>query len=57
MLDKLKSIDVYGHPINVLFKGGTRHNTLFGSVFTLLTILTVLLFASSRMIEMIEHTD
>ena len=57
MLDKLKSIDVYGHPINVLYKGGTRHNTLFGSLFTLLTTVTVLIFASSRIIEMIQHTD
>ena len=57
MLDKLKSIDVYGHPINVLYKGGTTHNTLLGSMFTLITTVTVLLFASSRMVDLVYHND
>ena len=57
MLEKLKSIDGYGHPVSVLYKGGTTHNTVFGSVFTLLTSALVLIFATSRLIEMMHHTD
>ena len=57
MLDRLKSIDGYGHPVGVLYKGGTTHNTLFGSVFTLLTTALILIFATSRLIEMMDHSD
>ena len=57
MLKKLKSIDIYGHPIGVLYKGSTTYQTLFGSIFTLLTTATVLIFASSKMTEIIQHTD
>ena len=57
MLQKLKSIDGYGHPVSVLYKGSTTHNTLFGSVLTLLTSALVLIFATSRLIEMMQHTD
>ena len=57
MLEKLKSIDGYGHPVSVLYKGGTTHNTLFGSMFTLLTSALVLIFATSRLVEMMYHTD
>ena len=53
MLKKLKSIDIYGHPIGVLYKGSTTYQTLFGSIFTLLTTATVLIFASSKMTEII----
>ena len=45
MLDFIKSLDKYGHPIGVHYKGGSTHNTLFGSVFTLITNITVLIYA------------
>ena len=53
MLEKLKSIDIYGHPVGVQYKGNRTHNTLLGSLFTILTSTMVLLFAASRMIEII----
>ena len=57
LLEKFKAFDGYGHPVSVLFKGGTTHNTLFGSLITLLTSALVLIFATSRIIEMMDHTD
>ena len=37
MQKKFESIDIYGHPISVLYKGGTSHKTICGSIATLCT--------------------
>ena len=57
MLKYIKSIDIYGHPIGVQYKGQTRHATIFGSIFSIIAIVTVLLFASERFISMISNSS
>ena len=53
----LKSIDVFGHPIGVLYRGNTAHNTVFGSIISLIMIAFLLAFATTRMIDTLNHTN
>ena len=53
----LKSIDVFGHPIGVLYRGNTAHKTVFGSIVSLIMIAFLLAFATMRMIETVSHTN
>ena len=57
MIKFLRSIDIYGHPIGVLYKGNTSYNSLLGSVFTLITTVIVLAFSISNLAETISHTN
>ena len=57
MIKLLKSIDIYGHPISVLYRGEKTHNTLLGSVFSILTTAVVLFFALDRLIKMLSYEN
>ena len=57
MLKFLKSLDMYGHPIGVLYKGDTRHRTWLGCVCSILTMLFILLFASQALLAMATKTS
>ena len=57
MIKFLKSIDIYGHPISVLYRGEKTHNTLLGSVFSILTTAVVLFFALDRLIKMLSYEN
>ena len=52
MLKFLKSKDIYGHNVGVLYKSNTHHNTLFGSFLSLVTFLVILSFAILKFIEL-----
>ena len=57
MIDFLKKVDIFGYPIGVHYKGGTSHNTIFGSVLSLLTILWVLLYGAVTLLQTIQHLN
>ena len=57
MLKLLKSIDTFGHPIGVLYKGKTTHNTVFGSFITLIMTTIVLGYATMNMIETVNRSN
>ena len=57
MLKFLKSIDIYGHPIGVLYKGQTTHKTHFGSLLSILTTAVVLAYSLQEFIGMITHDN
>ena len=57
MIKFLRSIDIYGHPIGVLYKGNTSYNSLVGSVFTLITTVIVLAYSVAILAETIAHTN
>ena len=57
MIKFLRSIDIYGHPIGVLYKGNTAYNSLLGSVFTIITTVIVLSFSVANLAETISHTN
>ena len=54
MLKFFRSLDIYGHPIGVKYKGDTSYKTLLGSLFSLCTTSILLFFAVARMIEMVD---
>ena len=56
MLKYIKSVDIYGHPIGVHYKGQTTHATILGSVFSIIMIAAVLLFAADRYLSMITNS-
>ena len=53
----LKSIDVFGHPIGVLYKSSTTHNTVFGSFITIIMTTILLGYATMRMIETVDRSN
>ena len=57
MTKYLKSIDVYGHPIGVLYYGQTRHKTIFGALLSIATIVVVLLYASEQFLATITSAN
>jgi hypothetical protein len=40
----IRQLDMYGHPINLAFKGETTHKTLLGGVFTILANVIIVSF-------------
>ena len=57
MIDFLKRLDIFGHPIGVHYKGQTTHNTIFGSMLSLLIILWVLAYAAFTFMDTVHHTN
>ena len=57
MLKFFKSLDIYVHPIGVLYKGDSSYKTLLGSFFSLVTTSIVLFFAVARLIEMMDRSN
>ena len=53
----LKSIDVYGHPIGVLYNGETKHKTMFGTILSIATIVVVLIYASQQLVATITKSN
>ena len=45
LLRRFLAIDVFGHPINVNYKGNETHNTLIGSVLSLVVYACTLAIA------------
>ena len=50
-------MDIFGYPIGVHYKGSTSHNTIFGTVLSLFTIIWVLLYGAKTLIKTIHHLD
>lgn len=53
----LKKFDIFGHPISVLYKGNTKQNTILGSIFSILTAVSVTIFAVNSLIEGLSHRN
>ena len=51
----LKRVDIFGHPIGVHYKGQTTHNTISGSLVSLMMISWVLFYAAATFLETIKH--
>ena len=47
-----KSIDIYGHPIGVHYKGNSTYQTKLGSLVTLFTFVFVTIYAAILVIEL-----
>jgi hypothetical protein len=52
----VKSLDLYGHPISLSFKGETTHKTLLGGVFTILANVLVLSFLIYQILSVVSNT-
>ena len=57
MINYLKKVDIFGHPIRVNYKGETAHNTIFGSVLSLVMITWVLFYAVYTFLDTFEHLN
>ena len=57
MIKLIKKIDIFGHPIGVQFRGQETHPTLFGSFFSLFTIVCVLIYAVAQLYQTINHLN
>ena len=53
----LKSIDIFGHPVGVLYKGQSEHKTLLGSLLSLVKIVAVMIFAVKNLIDTTSHNN
>ena len=53
----LKKFDIFGHPISVLYQGNTKHNTIIGSIFSILTAISVTIYAVNGLIEGLTHEN
>ena len=57
MIKFLKSIDKFGHPVTVLHKGGATHNTLVGSIFSIIVTMAVTAFAIASFAETFTRSN
>ena len=57
MQKKFKQIDIFGEKVGVNYKGSQTHNTVCGSLTTIITTACVLTFALHTYIEMITHEN
>ena len=57
IVDKFKSIDIYGHSIGVHYRGDGSYRTALGSFVTLITAALVMSYTAIKVIEMVERTS
>ena len=57
MIKFLKSLDSFGHPIGVLYRGSTTHNTLFGSFITLIMTTVILGYATMNLVDTVNRSN
>ena len=57
MFEKLKSIDAYGHPVGVLYKGNPSHNTCCGSILTICMAIFLLWFGLAEILSTLERDN
>ena len=49
ILDTFKSIDIYGSPVNVNYRGNSTFPTGFGSLMTLISVILLMQFAGIQL--------
>jgi hypothetical protein len=54
---KFKELDMYGEQISLTYKGESQFKTLPGAMASLVVILTLLAFATYRMIILVTRED
>jgi hypothetical protein len=52
----ITKIDIYGHPINLTYRGSSTYKTLLGGLFTMLVRFLVLAFFLYEMMGVIYNT-
>ena len=52
-----RSIDIFGHPISLTFKGKHSYKTTFGAIVTAIVGLGIVAYALSRLQHMISRQD
>ena len=57
MIKFLKSLDKFGHPVTVLYKGTATHSTLCGSLFSILVTISVTAFAIASFAETFTRSN
>lgn len=50
---KFASLDMFGHPITVFFRGGDVYRTKLGALLTILVYSTVLCFTTFGLIDLV----
>ena len=55
LVDKFKSIDIYGHSIGVHYRGDGSYRTSLGSFVTLITVALVLSYTTIKVTDMAER--
>ena len=55
--DKLKGLDMFGHPISLTYNGETSFNTLLGSVLTLGVYTVTLSYLFIRVQSLLDMSD
>ena len=53
----LTALDIYGHPINVLYKGDPVYRTRLGSLFTLVTYILILVNFGALMKQWVDKSN
>ena len=44
-----KSVDIYGHPVGVNYRGDDAYKTKFGAIWSIYTFVTVMLYAITKL--------
>ena len=57
IVDKFKSIDIYGHSVGVHYKGDGSYRTTLGSFATLITAALVMSYTAIKVTEMVERSS
>ena len=54
---KFMSIDMYGHPVGVNYKGSDAYKTRLGALVTLLTYLLIGTYAGFKIVKLVTKDD
>ena len=52
----VKSMDIYGHQINLTFKGESTHKTVLGGIFTFIANVIIMAFFIYQLLSVISNT-
>ena len=51
----IKSVDMYGHPINLSYKNSPEYKSVFGGILTLMFRILVILFFSYKILQLFQR--
>ena len=57
VLGMLQSLDKFGHPIGVTYRGDTEFKTRLGGFITLLTYVLVILYTTEKVTEFFDKSN
>jgi len=52
-----RSLDIYGHPVGVTYKGKDTYQTKLGALFSFFTYILVIFYAAEKMLLLIGKSQ